>query len=133
MTDPPAGFAPGAPVAPVAPPGAAGFELALREHRWLHASGRVEYLAVDAEKARQARLDCDEIEEFMPKPGDAAAIGVGMEIARSLPASESVVVLLSAFGVQDTPTTLAGNSADIARASQPSGVPATAAGKKPRR
>jgi len=97
MTDPPPGFVPGASAA-AATPAAAGYELALREQRWLHASGRVEYLEVDRERARQARLDCDRVEEFMPKPGDAAAIGMGLEIARTLPATESVIILLSAFG-----------------------------------
>lgn len=96
MTDPPAGLKPGA--ADVPQPAAAGYELALREQRWLHASGRVEYLEVDPEKARLARLNCDRVEEFMPKPGDAAAIGMGLEIAATLPSEESVVILLSAFG-----------------------------------
>ncbi|MFI4980168.1 MAG: hypothetical protein ACHQIO_07460, partial [Nevskiales bacterium] len=96
MTDPPAGLMPGAAGAPS--PGVAGYELALREQRWLHASGRIEYLEVTAERARLARLDCDRIEEFMPKPRDAAAIGMGLEIAATLPPEESVVILLSAFG-----------------------------------
>lgn len=96
MTDPPDGFVPGVATPPL--PGVASHQLALREQRWLHASGRVEYLAVDAAKARQARLDCDRVEEFMPKPADAAAIGMGLEIARSLPPRDTVVILLSAFG-----------------------------------
>lgn len=96
LTDPPAGLLTNAPAA--APQGASGYELALREQRWLHASGRVEYLEVEAERARVARLDCDRVEEFMPKPGDAAAIGMGLEIAAALTPAESVVILLSAFG-----------------------------------
>lgn len=96
MTDPPDGFVPGVATPPL--PGVASHQMALREQRWLHASGRVEYLAVDPTKARQARLDCDRVEEFMPKPADAAAIGMGLEIARSLPPRDTVVILLSAFG-----------------------------------
>jgi tryptophan synthase beta chain len=98
MTDPPPGFGGDDAALPARPAGAVGYEMALREHRWLHASGRVNYLAVDAGAARQARLDCDQIEEFMPKPADAAAIGMGLDIARTLPEKESVVVLLSAVG-----------------------------------
>jgi tryptophan synthase beta chain len=96
MTDPPAGFTPEADATP--PPGVPAYELALREQRWLHASGRVEYIRVDKEAARLARLDCDRIEEFMPRPGDAAAIGMGLDIARTLPPSASVIVLLSTLG-----------------------------------
>lgn len=69
---------------------------AWREHRWLQATGRVEYLEVEPEVAAAARVECDRVEEFMPLPEDAAAVGIGLRIARELPSGTAVVIQLSA-------------------------------------
>jgi tryptophan synthase beta chain len=93
MTDPPPGLTGGASATPEGDPW-----FAWREHRWLQATGRVEYVEVKPALAAAARVECDRVEEFMPQPEDASSVGIGLQLARELPPDASVVIQLNAAG-----------------------------------
>lgn len=75
----------------------------VREHHFLRASGRVEYVKAAPEIARKALLDIASREGLVPSIDTAHAIGWACAEAAKMKAEQTVVVMLSETGEADLP------------------------------
>ena len=65
-----------------------------REHAWLQASGRVDYVEVSEDAVKKAISDCGRLEGLIPPIQTAHAIAYGIQEARRMEPTETVVVAL---------------------------------------
>jgi len=71
------------------------------EHAWLKDSGRAEYIVATDEEALRGFRICTQQEGIIPALESSHAIWAGLELAKSLPAEQDIVICLSGRGDKD--------------------------------
>ena len=73
------------------------------EHAWLKDIGRAEYVAIDDEEALGAFRQLNLLEGILPALESSHAVAYGMQLARTMGKSETIVINLSGRGDKDIP------------------------------
>ncbi|KAG8891133.1 tryptophan synthetase [Tulasnella sp. 403] len=71
------------------------------EHAWLKDSGRAEYIVANDEEALRGFRTCTQLEGIIPALESAHAIWGGLQVAKTLPKDQNVVICLSGRGDKD--------------------------------